>query len=187
MRLLLLIFLLELSFVAYSQKINFKNDSLFINDFYVDGYTNKTTLDRLLNSNGKQKKKTGKYKPGTKQISNLVSYTYKKLGLIFTKNDDEISTLSIAVKLYRNTTPSIDHSNMPTNTFGGELFIAENYMNDKRQIAQLEKLKNCTVTFKQWNSSSQAVVISCDIIYQERPIRLLFDAASHKMTCIFIH
>lgn len=187
MRFLFFIFLIQLTFFGHGQKIEFKHDSLFINSLYVNGFTSKSTLDSLLNSKSKEEKKKGKHFSDSSEIMNLTIYKYKKDGLIFSKNDNDISKLSIALKLYKNSDPFVDQNNMPTNTFKGTLYIDDNFMNDKRHINQLQKLKNCTVTFKESSFNSQTGIIGCNIKYLNRPISVLFDFKTNEMTCIFIN
>ncbi len=115
----------------------------------------------------------------------LVQYIYKSKGLKFLKNNVDESQLSVAVKIYKHVNPDIDHQHMPGEVFKGQFYIDENYMNDKRGIDQLQQLKNCSVTYKMSNYSSNPVITICNIHYQKRPIIVRFDS-SNKMTIIFI-
>jgi hypothetical protein len=164
-----------------------RNDSLFINNFFVNGYTNKSTLDSILVDKGKEKELAGKHKLGTKEaVINWTEVIYKKLGLIFTKNDYNPISLGIAVKLHKNLNPAVDWNNMPTKTFKGELFIDNNYMNDKRTIDQLKKMENCTVSYQVSSFAGHTGIISCNIICLDKDIRALFDFQTNELTCIFI-
>ncbi|OIR12797.1 hypothetical protein GALL_58640 [mine drainage metagenome] len=187
MRFILFIILIHTSVLVMGQRIDFRNDSVFVNNYYVTGSTSISTFDSLLNARGKEKKKMAKYKPGTKEMIKWTSYTYNKEGLIFNKNDYDTTHLGVAIKLYRNTDPAVDQNNMATRTFKGELFIDENYMNDKRTIEQLQKLKNCSVTYKESTFSSHTGIVICNIIYQKRPINVRFDFMTNQLTCIFIN
>jgi hypothetical protein len=68
---------------------------------------------------------------------------------------------------------------MPTKVFKGSLFIGNNYINDKRQVEQLQKLKDCIMTYNK--------VFLSVIEYQQRQIRVLYDIMTHEVTCIFIN
>ena len=187
MRLLLSIILIHTSLFVIGQRIDFRNDSLFINNYFVNRSTSKTTLDSLLKAEGKEKKRTGKYKPGTKEIMKWTSYTYNKKGLIFSTKDYDTTHLFVFIMLYRNTNPLVDQNNMPTKTFKGELFIGNNYMNDKRRIDQLQKLDDCLVSFEESTFASHTGITICNIIYQKRSIRVHFDFQTNELTWISIN
>lgn len=186
MRIVLIIMLSIIVNISFGQKIELRNDSLYINKSYVNGSTSKLTLDSLLKTKGIEQKKKGKFKPGTREIMKLTSYTYKKEGLIFSKNDYDTSKITLAIKLYQNSNSVVDQNNMPTKTFKGELFIDNNYMNDKRKIEQLQKLINCSVDYKEISFESRSRIVLCKIVYQKRQIDVLFDFETNEATCIFI-
>jgi len=168
------------------QRVDFRNDSLFINNIFVNWMTSKSTLDSLLHDKGKLKKTTGKYIPGTNQPAKWTKIIYNKKGLIFSKNEYDTSSLLVAIKLYKNMNPEVDRNNMSTKTFNGDLFIDINYMNDKRRIDQLQKLTNCLVSYKESTFASHTGIVICNILYQKREIRALFDFQTNNLTCIFI-
>jgi hypothetical protein len=189
MRFSILTFFAIISFVSKGQKVEYRNDSLFINSFYVNTVTSKLTLDSLLNDKGKIDKSLGKYNPLTKERMKQTRYMYKRLGLIFYKNDYDSTRLLISLKLYRNSNEMVDQNNMPTKPFEGELFIAGNFMNDKRTIEQLQKLNNCKLEYKQSHSTvfgHPATTTIAYLIYQESLINILFDSDTNQTTCIFI-
>lgn len=190
MRFSFLTFFTIIFFVSKGQKVEYRNDSLFINSFYVNAFTSKLTLDSLLKDKGKIGEHLGKYKPMTKERTKETSYTYKRLGLIFSKTDYDSTRLSIAIKLYRNSDPVVDENNMSTKPFKGELFIGDNFMNDKRTIEQLQKLNNCKLEYKQSHlsfSGQPRTITIANLIYQESLINILFDSASNETTCVFIY
>ena len=187
MRIVLLSVCICFSFTGFSQKIDFRNDSLFVNNYYLDGYTNKATLDSLLETKGKEKKHIGKWKPGTKERIHYLNYTYKRLGLQFTKNDYEPEKMSVSIKLYKNS-GSFQYQNPDIyGTFKGALFIAENYLNDKRKIEDLQRLKNCTITYEESTVNSHTIISFCKIIYKNRIIVVLFDYETNELTNVFIN
>lgn len=186
MRFSIFIIFIHTSCLIFGQKIQFKNDSLFINNYFVNWSTSKSTLDSLLLAKGKEKKGIGKYSPEKKRMT-WTSITYNNEGLIFTKHDNDSSHLSVGLKLHRNTDPLIDQNNMNTKTFKGIFFIDENYMNDKRRIDQLQQLIYCSVSFKESNFSAHTGIIDCIIFYKKRSIKALFDFQTNELTCIFIN
>lgn len=186
MRFLLIIVLFHFSNHIFGQRIDFKNDSLFINSFYVNGKTSKSTLDSLLNQKGKEKSMTGKQKPGTQTAIKWVRITYSKLGLMFSKNDYDPAALALAVKLHKNTKPDIDWNNMPTKVFNGELYIDGNYMNDKRTIDQLQTMQSCKVSYQESSFAGHTGITQCQIICLDTNIRALFDFQTNELTCVFI-
>ena len=186
-RLFFFLLFTHFSFLAVSQKIDFRNDSLFVNGYFIDGRTSKSTLDSLLNEKGRLKRIVGKYKPGTLELSKWSKIIYNKSGLIFTKKDYDSLNLSLSIKLYKNSNAEIDYTNMPTKTFKGTLFIDSNYMNDKKTVDQLQKLKNCSFSCKESTISGQSRTIFCNILYRQREIRGIFDFKTNTMTCIFIY
>jgi hypothetical protein len=188
MRFTLLAFFTLASLGAIAQKVEFRNDSLFINGFYLTGKTDKSTIDSILQSKGKIKEQWGH--DMTKKIF-MTRYIYNKLGLIVRKEASDPTKLSIAIKLNRNENPVVDISNMDTKRFTGDLFIGDNYMNDKKTIEQLKMLTNCKVTFKGFASNvpgfPYAGVHSADIVYQKAPISLIIDFITKEVTCVFIN
>lgn len=177
MRLFLFIIFFYCSFISIGQRIDFKNDSLFVNNYFVNWTTSKSTLDSLLKVDGKEKKRIGKYKPGTKEPYKWTSYSYDKLGLIFGKNDYDTISLTLAVKLNRNSNPTVDANNMSTRIFKGKFFIDDILMNDIKNIDQLQKLKKFSLTGN----------IVYNLIYKKRQIRVLTDFQTGELTCIFIY
>ncbi|HWR31937.1 MAG TPA: hypothetical protein VN451_00310, partial [Chitinophagaceae bacterium] len=174
MRICFIILFFHFSLSVIGQRIDFRNDSLFISNFFVNGYTNKSTLDSLLGDKGKEKELAGKHKQGAKEaVINWKKITYKDLGLIFTKNDYDPKSLGIGVKLHKNSNPGVDWNNMPTKTFKGELYIDNNFMNDKRTIDQLKKMENCTVSYQESSFAGHTGIISCTIICLDKNIRAL--------------
>ncbi len=190
MRISIFIIFSMITFGSKGQKIEYRNDSLFINGFYVNAFTSKLTLDSLLHDKGKIEKRLGKPYSLTKERVKQTSYTYSKLGLIFGKTDFDTTRLSIAIKLYRNSNPSVDQNNMRTNPFKGELYIADNYMNDKRTVEQLQKLNNCTLQYKQNHLSINGqphTITFANLVYQESLVNILFDSDTNETTCVFIY
>ena len=186
MRLSFFIVFFHFAHFAMGQRVDFRNDSLFINTIFVNQTTSKSTLDSLLLDKGKLIKTIGKSMPGTNQPPTWTKIIYKKKGLIFSKNDYDTSNLLVAIKLYKNTNPDVDQNNMSTKAFNGELFIDINYMNDIKRIEQLQKLSNCLVTYKESTFASHTGIVSCNILYRTRAIRALFDFQTNDLTCIFI-
>ena len=79
---------------------------------------------------------------------------------------------------------------MSTNPFKGELYIADNYMNDKRTIEQLQKLNNCTLQYQQSHISAFGqphTITIANLIYQESLVNILFDSDTNETTCVFIY
>ena len=190
MRFSLLIFFAIISFISKGQKVEYRNDSIYINSFYVNAFTSKLTLDSLLKDKGKIEQHLGKTYSFTKERDKNTRYTYSKLGLIFGKSDFDTTRLSIAIKLYRNSNPMVDQNNMSTNPFKGELYIADNYMNDKRTIEQLQKLNNCTLQYQQSHISAFGqphTITIANLIYQESLVNILFDSDTNETTCVFIY
>ena len=179
MRCIMFIILSLFSVTAICQRIEFRNDSLFVNSYYVSASTQKITLDSLLKTKGKEKRYRGKDIPGTVRSSG-VQYLYPSKGLRFTKRDSDTAKLSIGVKLHRNSNPDVDQNNMPGRTFTGEMFIAGNYMNDKRQVVQLQQLKECKLLFNHESTMGY-------LFYQQRKITVLFEFRTDQATCIFIN
>lgn len=186
MRFFLIILLFHYSHYIMGQKIEFRKDSLFINSFFVNGKTSKTTLDSLLGDKGKVKSITGKERPGTPSAIKWMRITYSRLGLIFNTNNYDPNALAIAVKLHKNTNPGVDWNNMPTNIFKGEFYIEGSYMNDKRTIAQLQTMPNCKVSYQESSFAGHTGITQCKIICLDSDIRALFDFQTNELTCIFI-
>jgi len=183
------ILLIAFSLVAPAQKIEYRHDSLFVNRFYVDAQTSKSTIDKLLGSKGKTKKSkdNNKINPATgKKVVRTTDFYYD-LGLFFRRYDYDTSKLSVGIKLYRDTDPKEDRQSELTEPFKGELFIADNYINDKRTLEQLNQLKNCSVTMSSVSLGSFSSIIGGDIVYLQNIIRLSFDKKTRQLNAIFIH
>ena len=170
MRTIFTILLAAFYFVATGQKVEYRHDSLFVNNFHVDAKTNKVTIDSLLGIKGKTKKlkDNDKINPFTGRKAVQTTDFYYDIGLFFRKYDYDTSKLSVGIKLYRDTDPKEDRQDELTETFKGQLYIAENYINDSRTIEELQKLKNCSVTVTQASLGSFSTIIGGDIIYEKK-------------------
>jgi hypothetical protein len=189
MRIVITIFLAAFSIDSIAQKIEYRQDSLFVNNFYVDAQTSKSTIDSLLKAKSKTKtsKDKDKVNPSTGKKAIETTYFYYDLGLYFRKYDYDTTILSVGIKLYRATDARDDRRNQLTKPFTGELYIADNYINDKRTLEQLNELKNCSVTVTSVSFGSYSQVIGGDIMYQESIIRISFDRLTDELTGVFIH
>jgi hypothetical protein len=189
MRIIITIFLVIFYLLATGQNIEYRHDSLFINKFFVDAQTNKATIDSLLNTKGKTKtsKDNDKLNPATGKKAVRTTDFYYDLGLFFRRYDYDTTKLSVGIKLYSDTDPKEDKQSELTETFKGQLFIADNYINEKRTIEQLKQLNYCTVTVSQASLGSYSTIIGGDIIYEQNIIRLLFDRKTKELKSVFIH
>ncbi|MFD2920199.1 hypothetical protein ACFS6H_10795 [Terrimonas rubra] len=183
------LFLLLFYFVAAGQKVEYRHDSLFVNNFYVDAQTNKTTIDSLLGVKGKTKTSKDSYKinPATGKKVLRTTYFYYTLGLFFRYYDYDTVKLSVGIKLHRDTDTKRDKREELSETFAGQLYIADNYINDKRKIEELKHLKNCSVTVDQASLGYYSKIIGGDIIYGENIIRLTFDSNTTELKAVYIH
>jgi hypothetical protein len=189
MRITITIFLLSFFLGATAQKIEYRHDSLFVNSFYVDAQTSKSIIDSLLNTKGKTKtsKDNDKINPTTgKKVVRTTDFYYD-LGLFFRRYDYDTTKLSVGIKLYRDIDSKEDRQSELTETFKGELYIADNFINDKRTLEQLQKLKNCSVTTSSVSLGSYTSLIGGDIIYLQNIIRLSFDKKTSELKAVFIH
>ncbi len=193
MRLILTIFLAMIYFEVAGQKIEYLNDSLFINDFFIDALTPKSIIDKILNETGKTTKSKSKFRKNPTTGKNVKEKTviYLNNGLYFRWYDYDSTKLSIAIRLHAYTNGK-DEANygIPGNLFQGKLFIAGNYLNDKRLVADLQKLENCKVTIEEVSlgaSPGIRKIIGGDIVYKENIIRLSFDPSIEQLTTVLIH
>jgi hypothetical protein len=174
---------------AVGQKVEYRNDSLFVNNYFVDASTSETTLDSLLQTSGKTKVSKDKDKKNAvtnKQVK-ITTHFYYNLGLFFRTYDDRTTQLSVGIKLYRATDKKNYEERELTETFKGQLIIADNLINDKRQISQLQELNNCSVTITKGTVGYYSSILWGDIIYQENVIRLMFDIKTSELTTVYIH
>ncbi len=189
MRTAITILLLSFSLVSIGQKIEYRHDSLFVNSFYVDAQTSKSTIDSLLSAKGKTKtsRDNDKINPGTgKKVLRTTDFYYD-LGLFFRRYDYDTTKLSVGIKLYRDTDPKEDRQSELTEPFKGELYIADNYINDKRTLEELQQLKNCNVTTSNVSLGSYSSLIGGDIMYRQNIIRLSFERKTSELKAVFIH
>ena len=168
MRLFFVIAIIQTSLFAMCQRVDLRNDSLFINYHYVNGKTSKSTLDSLLNAKGKTRFIRDRFPKDDKMLSNLTEITYDKEGLIFSKYEHDSLYISISLKLHKNSDPGVDHNNMPTKPFKGELYIDSNYMNDKRTIEQLQDLNNISIKFQTSTFLGRNSIIMAYLFYQKK-------------------
>jgi len=189
MREVFILFLASFSLTTFAQKVEYRNDSLYINNLFVDAQTNASTLDSVLNAKGKTKKSKSSFKENQITGKKVVQTTrfYYDLGLFFRTYDNDSTQLSVGVKLYRDTDKREEKQSELTEPFKGQLFIADNFINDKRSIEELEKLKNCSVTVSKASLGSYSTIIGGDIIYKESVIRLSFDKTTKRLKALFIH
>ena len=140
MREVFILFLASFSLTTFAQKVEYRNDSLYINNLFVDAQTNASTLDSVLNAKGKTKKSKSSFKENQITGKKVVQTTrfYYDLGLFFRTYDNDSTQLSVGVKLYRDTDKREEKQSELTEPFKGQLFIADNFINDKRSIEELE-------------------------------------------------
>ncbi len=184
------IFLTFICFDVSGQRIEYRNDSLLVNDIYVNAQTTKTKLDSLLKSVSKAKKSKSDIpkcdNPNKKVVR--TTYFYYDLGLFFRKYDCDTSKLSVGIKLYNDSDGKYDKKyNELTNTYQGQLIIAGNIMNGKRELQELEQMNNCKVTISKLTFGSFSRILGGDLIYTKNLIRLSFDSKTNKLTYVYIH
>lgn len=182
--------LLTFCLFVKGQIIEYRNDSLFIENVYVDAQTPKNQLDKILGESGRtiNSKSDFRRHPATgKKVKETTIY-YLNHGLYFRKYDYDSTKLSIGVKLYQYKI-SKDEANygMSGRPFTGQLFIAENLINGKRSFSELQKMKNCTLTVDEAVIGSYKRIIGGDIVYKENIIRLSFDNQTNELTEVVIH
>src|SRR5204863_9933217 len=100
MRTIFALLLIFFSSIAIGQKIEYRNDSLFLNSFYVDAQTGKYIIDSLLNVKGKTKtsKDNDKLNPATgKKVARVTDFYYG-LGIFFRRYDYDTTKLSVGIK-----------------------------------------------------------------------------------------
>ena len=187
---LIILFLTFICFNVPGQRIEYRNDSLFVNDFYVNAQTTKTKLDSLLKSVSKAKKSKSDIpkcdNPNKKVVR--TTYFYYDLGLFFRKYDCDTSKLSVGIKLYNDSDGKYDKKKSELkNTYLGQLIIGGNLITGKREIQELEQMDNCKVTVSKLNFGSISTLIGGDIIYKKNFIRLSFDSKTSQLTNVYIH
>jgi hypothetical protein len=185
MKLIGVVFWIFLSFPAVGQKMEYRNDSLFVNGQFVDAQTPKEVLDRLLGVVGKTKISKAEFRkhPITGKKVVQTTHFYSKLGLFFRTYEDKPSQLSIGIKLYRDTDLQKDKESELKAVFKGQLYVAENFLNDKRTMEQLRSLKNCSIQEIQIFSMS----LGAEFLYKENVIRLSLDSQTKELKEVFIH
>jgi hypothetical protein len=189
MKLGLIHFLLFICIGINAQKIECRNDSLFINQYYINKSTPRYVFDSLLNSKASIKSVTGKTVSATKRRATITRFIYKKIGIQITNSDADSAGLTIGIKLQRNSNNEVDFNNMSTEVFKGQLYVGGNY-NDKKTIEQLQQLPNCTLDSKRTSFNMQGTPVSLilgRLSYLSKTYQLYFDSKTAELTCIFIH
>lgn len=184
MKVYITIFFLLSYLHSNGQKIEYRNDSLFINGNNIDPMISKLKLDSILGIKGKEKHQSGKYKPGTKELINWIKYSYNNLGLIFSRNDYEKNKLSISIKLHENSNHEIDKSNMKTKVFKGELYLFETYMNNISTIEEMRVIKNSVIRYSEGTFLSKTGIVNGTIKYREMEVYLSFDFQTNQLTIL---
>ncbi len=189
MRLGLPFILTLLSFSVFGQEVAYRHDSLFLNNYFVDAATSKRVLDSLLQSTGKTKRSKDKFRknPITGKKVRQTTLFYYDEGLFFRKYDHDSTKMSIGIKLYREVDKSKERRTELKKPFKGKLYIAGNYINDKRQIEQLRNLENCSVVIKRLTFRETSAILGGDLVYMDNLIRLSFDNTTEELTAVFIH
>lgn len=185
------IFLTLLSVMAIGQKVEYRNDSLFIDNVYVDAQTPKDTLDKILNETGKIrkfKKAFQKHPLSEKKVKRTTIY-YLDLGLSFTQYKYDKTKLSVVIRLHPYSNSKLEANAATGKLYSGQLFIGENYINNKRHLADLQGLENCKVTVKKafFGVRNDERIIEGNIIYQQNIIKLSFDPSTEQLTSVSIH
>jgi|CXWL01.1.fsa_nt_gi hypothetical protein len=190
MRITFIIFLIIFYLAATGQKIEYRNDSLFIENIYVDAQTPKDELDKILNEPGKTRKSKNNFRkhPVTgKKVREKTIY-YLNHGLYFRRYDYDTTKFSVGLRLYPYMVDKQEKVyGLPGRAFSGQLYIGENFINDKRTISELQTLKNCSVTLEEVVWGTYRTIIGGDIIYKQNIIRLSFDPQNKELTSVLIH
>jgi hypothetical protein len=183
------VFGIFLSFPAVGQKMEYRNDSLFVNGQFVDAQTPKEVLDRLLGVVGKTKTSKEEFRkhPNTGKKGIRTTHFYYKLGLFFRTYEDEPSQLSVGIKLYRDTDLERDQESELKAVFKGQLYVAENFLNDQRTMEQLRSLKNCSMQEIQLYLGTFSMSLGAELLYKESVIRLSLDSQTKELKEVFIH
>lgn len=170
---------------ANAQNIHYRNDSLFVNETYVNEEITKEELDVLLGYKGKIKTSKNKYiYDKTKQTT----WYYHDLGLFFRKYENKPNRLHLGIKLYEELDPKMDKSRSELKSvFKGELRIGNDYMNDKRTFEQLQNLESSMFNLSTMLFGSYSQILGGELIYKGQQIRISFDKETSKLTTIHIH
>lgn len=189
MRKVLTSFLSVIYTIAIGQTIDFRNDSLFVNNFLVDSRTSKSKIDSLLHSNGKTTSSGDKSRinPLTGKSVTQTTVFYDDIGVFFRKSDYDSTAVIVGIKMSSETNIDRDNQSGLTEIFKGQLLIAENDMNDKKTVSQLQHLKNCEVMFRSLSTSSREYLMEGEIVYGKGIITIVFDSDTNKVTSIIIN
>jgi len=168
-----------------AQNIYLRNDSLFINDTYINEEITKDGLDIILGNKGKIKTSKVKY---TSEKEKKTTWYYHDLGLFFRKYENKPNRLHVGIKLYEELDPKMDKSRSELKfVFKGKLYIGEDYMNDKRTFEQLQNLESSTFNISTMLFGSYSQILGGELIYEGQQIRISFDKETSEMTTLHIH
>lgn len=187
MRVSLSIIFCTLYIFSAAQKIEYRNDSLFVNGIYVDARTSKADLDKILNEDGKIRRSVSHLitHPVTGKKAKEKTVYYFQQGLLFRWYDFDSSKLSVAVKLQFYDNSKLEVTNgILGKLFKGDLMIGDSYWNKKNGF---ENLNNASLDTVSTNSAlKQRTWFEKNLFYKQNVIRLSF-SSTKQLTTIFIH
>ncbi len=170
---------------AAAQTIDYRNDSLFINNSFVDSKISTSQLNNLLHSKGR----TAISKDEdiiTGKTTTVTSVFFDSLGIFFRKYKHNRNALTIWIKLKDQTGKGKEGVYELPGSYKGSLVIIGNEMIGKITATQLQHLKNCTVMFRGLRTSSGECISEGEISDGESVITFYFDASCGEVSAITI-
>ncbi len=173
---------------ATSQTIEYRNDSLFVDNLFIDAKTDKSKIDSLLGTNHKTKSSKDDYRINPTTGTNVIQTTdyYYDKGLFFRRYDFDKTALTVGIRMLSGTNKKAETKTGLAKSFEGQLLILENQMNDKKKSSQLTNLKNCEVMFRSLRTSSREYLMQGEILHGKNQITIFFDEDTNEVTSIFI-
>lgn len=170
------------------QKIEYRNDSLFINNLFVDASIEKDVLDSLIGSSGKVKRSKDKFRrikeTGKKEKVKTVYYQDK--GLFFRTFEHDSTKLMVRIKFTHDSDRKKNKKSELKRIFTGKLFIAGNHINDNLEVSQLKDLENCRLEMLYVSFGSKSERLGGELICMRNMIKLSFDDNTDYLTTLSI-
>jgi hypothetical protein len=188
MRHILTILLSLFHIVVTGQTIEYRNDSLFVNNLLVDAKTASTIIDSLLDSKKDSKISKDEYRtnPATgKSVVQMTDFYYER-GLFFRRYDFDETAFTVGIRMIKGTNTKAETQTGLKESYEGELLIEGNRMNERKTPSQLTNLKNCEVMFRYLRTSSRDYLMQGDISLRRNMITIFFDEDTNDVTSIFI-
>jgi len=174
---------------VFGQVLSYQNDSMFINNVYVNETTPKSTFDSLFNSLGKIKVRKSEHRidSTSNKKAKETTWYYRDKGIFIRKYSDNDNQISFGIKFVRDSDRKKDSLKKLKKEFVGKLYIGKDLITPGANHDELNRLKSSSLSIAKLNFGDYESILGGDLLYKQNIIRISFDSEKETLKSIFIH